>query len=223
MTTFETIKTYNVKNLQTRLKDNELLIKTTNLTALKCKIILDCDNAKKLSANLVAITKESDDIYDKTLDSIIKEIKDKATSLNVTNIQQFANNIDVLKCQINKSIGLAQRARHNIRKISKMPSSKIICKLYLKNKEVEGYITSINLARKSVDIEFINENNNKEKLLAIDISKLCIEGKNCIIEIGKKTEKKKQSGGSMSSFSTSDAISSSSIHKSHYILSDTSN
>lgn len=169
-------------------KDNAFTF--TNATnGKKCKIVITCEDVKKLIEQMRTTINKNSSPLDHLIDSLNKYISSATTKIDAKNYQTFIKDIKDQGAAIDK----LKKQKDIAFKTNYQPTPEIKVHVHVKgekNHDSMGKIKSYNLARKSITVTYPNAVGKQETLEDIDINKLCISGQECVLPA--------QTGGAMS-------------------------
>lgn len=167
-------------NAQTlEIKDDTFIINNTE--GKKCKIVLNCENAKILRDHIATKLEESNKKYTDNISQLFSQSwKDNITNLDLKNDIKVVNVVNSLK-NIPSKYNDYKKERDNLRNESiKIERGKTQIKgnIYIKGiaNPHEGHITKINIGKKTVTFKYKDAKDKDETLENIEIGKLCITG-----------------------------------------------
>lgn len=173
----------------------------------RCKVVIACNEAQNLIDQMRKAKEGPETIFGNIINPLITTIQSAANDLNITNFTTYMDNFK-------KYQGAYIKAKTDRDNALKKPivNLSIPVRVFVKGVagKQDGHIKTINIANKSVDVEYkydkIDSTGNKqtvtEKLIDIEIKNLCIVGEKggqpCVIEVGQVSPtqpKVKQDGG----------------------------
>lgn len=188
-------------NVESRIVDNVQTLNFQNdsftiseIENRKCKIILTCESAQQLITNIEGYIKKINDTFMNSVDTLVTGIKNTVNGLTYKNMTEYFTNSKMIQDTYYKLEAQKQNA-YNLNISAKIPVHVIIKGI---DSKLAGFITIINIEKKIVNIEY-TEMNGKTNSYIIDIGQLCIQGKDCLVNLHKTEKQKpkqvKQTGG----------------------------
>lgn len=173
----------NVSTMDTKTGETFGIVKTATGTK-RCKVKIMCEDAKKLATTIAEVIKTADSEFKKEITSLGDVLKSAAINLDkLEGIKAYLKRVKDIESRVDKLVSEKTKIRTKERNIE---DKNIIAAVYIKTfslgslqDPLPGKLKTINIAQKTVSIEFETPDKKKETLYGFEINKLCIEPGAC--------------------------------------------
>lgn len=179
----------NVKRIQDIDLTNNSITYQQNTGSFNCGVTVSCEDAETLINIMKAKKEQLTQSTTAAMTESLNKLKGNINSIDASKIQDLFNQINTLKMQyedLKKQDAIKLKTEISDVNVPvyisvKKPNSST------KASTIQGTIKTLNLAKRTVTIEYTTSQNTVELLRDYPINKLCIGNKECKIEIGSGT------------------------------------